>query len=360
MIPKPATRQLTLAFVCSFALFCLAVLADRIHSSPDDPDAPIVIKVQTSTRTSGYSFGYLQEEWAPRLKEMTAGRVSIEFLPINAVMPRNETPEGVAAGVLGGDLTSVSYFSGREPAFAILGDLIAAYETPLQTQAFCRDGGGQQVLQSLWDTKLPGKLTVVGCGGVSREALVSTVPIRGVADLQGLKIRSPEGLAATVFEAAGASPTNIPFSEVFTSLEQGVVDAADASSYVNNDQNGFHQIATYPVYPGFHSIPMHQFTVRTDLWERIAEADRKALVEWYYLAYEDLARALHEQDERLVTRDRGRQDFEVIDWSKDDRKAFRAIAKEHWDRTAARSADARRALDAQIAYLAATGLIDDD
>ena len=48
-----------------------------------------------------------------------------------------------------------------------------------------------------------------------KEALVSKVPIKGVADLKGVKIRSPEGLAADVFRRAGASPS-IPFSEVYT------------------------------------------------------------------------------------------------------------------------------------------------
>ncbi len=213
----------------------------------------------------------MNEHWVPKLSAMTGGEVAIEFTPIKSIMPRNETPEGVAARVLGGDLTSIAYFSGRDPAFAILGDLIAGYYSPAQVQDFCQNGGGAQTLQALWNKKLPNMIHVVGCGAVSKEALVSKVPIRGVSDLKGVKIRSPEGLAATVFRAAGASPTNIPFSEVYTSLEKGVVDAADASAYVNNDKNGFHQIAKYPLYPGIHSMAVHQFTVSKRTWNKLSK-----------------------------------------------------------------------------------------
>ena len=103
---------------------------------------------------------------------MTGGEITIEFFPINSIVDRKETPEAVMAGVLSGDLTSVAYFSGRNPAFAIMGDMIAGYDTPEQIQTFCRHGGGRDALQELWEATLPGAVHVVGCGPVSKEALV--------------------------------------------------------------------------------------------------------------------------------------------------------------------------------------------
>ena len=82
--------------------------------------AETLLKVQTSTQSGGFSFDYLKDNWAPRLEAMTAGEIKIEFFPIKSVVDRKETPEAVMAGVLGGDLTSIAYFSGRNPAFAIL------------------------------------------------------------------------------------------------------------------------------------------------------------------------------------------------------------------------------------------------
>lgn len=176
------------------------------------------------------------------------------------------------AGVLGGDLTAVSYFSGRNPAFAILGDLIAVYDTVDQTQSFCRYGGDRDALQALWDSTLLGALHVVDCGAASKEALVAKVEIESVADFASVKIRSPSGLAAPVFKAAGAAPVSISLSDVFTSLEKGVIDAADASAYIDNSTSGFHQVATYPLYPGIHSTAFRQFTINKELWDGLNEA----------------------------------------------------------------------------------------
>lgn len=334
----------------------LALAAPLAFSAPGAALAE-TLRVQTSTQSGGFSFQYLADNWAPRLSAMTGGAVEIEFMPIGSVMPRSETPEGVASGVLGGDLTSIAYFSGRNPAFAILGDLIAGYDTPEQVQTFCRHGGGADILQELWDAVLPGKIHVVGCGAVSREALVAKIPIRGVADLQGVKIRSPEGLAASVFREAGAAPVNIPFSDVFTSLEKGVVDAADASAYVNNDQNGFHQIAKYPLYPGIHSMAVHQFTVSKDFWNGLSAGRRDILRTWYYAAYDDLRRALDLQDRKLAARDAAGSDITVIDWPQAERDRFREIATRAWEKTAEKSPEARKALDAHYAFMRQIGLL---
>ncbi|MEF1310126.1 TRAP transporter substrate-binding protein DctP [Vibrio mytili] len=322
-----------------------------------DAQAATVLKIQTSTQSGGFSFKYMNEHWIPKLESMSEGELKIELMPINSVMPRNETPEGVALGVLGGDLTSISYFSGRNPAFAILGDLIAGYDTPKQVQDFCRNGGGAEALQATWDKVKPGAIHVIGCGAVSKEALVAKVPIRHVEDLKGIKIRSPEGLAASVFRSAGASPVNIPFSEVFTSLEKGVVDAADASAYVNNDQNGFNQIAKYPLYPGIHSMAVHQFTVGKKTWDKLTPEQQGVLQDWFYTAYADLLNALDKQDKALVARDQKDPNIEVIDWPQKDRDAFRKIAQGAWEETANKSPEARQALQVHYSYMKSKGLL---
>ncbi|MGR3749648.1 TRAP transporter substrate-binding protein DctP [Paracoccus sp. (in: a-proteobacteria)] len=336
---------------------CCAALAAAFALAGSAAFAETRLQVQTSTQSGGFSFRYLDEHWTEKLPEMTNGEVSIEFLPINAVVPSTDTPDTVAAGVLGGDLTSVAYFAGRGPAFAILGDLIAGYDTPEQIQDYCREGGGAEVLQEVWDSKLPGMIHVVGCGAVSKEALVARVPIRGVDDLQGKKIRAPEGLAATVFRDAGASPVNIPFSEVFTSLEKGIVDASDASAYVNNDQNGFNEIARYPLFPGIHSMAVHQFTVSQQTWDSLSPEAQKGMQDWFYEAYADLAKALNEEDLKLVERDKANPDIEVIDWPQAERDKFRQIAMKAWEETAAQTPEAQKALDSQLAYMREIGLL---
>ncbi|UUP18155.1 TRAP transporter substrate-binding protein DctP [Nitratireductor thuwali] len=314
------------------------------------------LNIQTSFNAGDFSTQYLTENWLPKISEMTEGRIEIVLTPNGSVVPARETPEAVAAGVLDGDFTSVNYFSGLEPAYAIMGDLISGYETPEQMLDFCREGGGEAVMQKAADAVTGGEVKVVACGPYSRESLPARVPIRTFEDLKGKKIRSPEGLAAAVFQAAGASPVSIPFSEVFGALEKGIVDAADASAYVNNDATGIHDVAPYPLYPGIHSMPSMQFTVNKEKWEVLSEADRKALRDWWYEAMYAMAAEVAKQDAALAARDDAADDIQVIDWAKEDRDQLRAVAREQWEIFAEKSGLAKEALDANIAYMTKIGL----
>ena len=137
-----------------------------------------------------------------------------------------------------------------------------------------------------------------------------------------------------------------------------MVDAADASAYVNNDRNGFHQIAKYPIYPGIHSQAVHQFTINKGIWDSLSADDQAALRDWFYAAYDDLRQALDAADQELVARDTADSGIEVIDWPQAERDRFRAIAVEAWQETASRSPEAQAALDSHLAYMKEIGLLD--
>ncbi|MGI9420571.1 MAG: TRAP transporter substrate-binding protein [Geminicoccaceae bacterium] len=316
------------------------------------------LKLQASSRAGDWAHRFMTDEWAPKLSEMTGGALEVEVLATRAVVPHRETIDAVANGILDGDLNAVSYFSGRDPAFAIIGDLIAGYDTVDQVRTFCMHGGGKEILQKLYDQYAGGNIHVIGCGPYAKEALVSKLPINGVADLEGVKIRSPEGLAAEVFKRAGASPVSLPFSEVYTALEKGVVDAADASAYVNNDASGMHKVAKNPVYPGIHSMAVLQFVVNKDVWEGMEPQEQKALEVWYSAAYDAMRREADLQDRDLVARDKADPEMQVIDWPIEERKKFRELAVGAWEDFGAQSELAQEALDAHLAYMKRIGLLD--
>jgi len=314
------------------------------------------LKIQTSSTASHFSLAYMNENWVPKLKEMTGGSLQIELLPIKAVVPHRETPEAVSRGILDGDLTAISYFSGRDPAFALIGDLIAGYQSAAQIQEFCAQGGGKEVLQKLWDKYQPG-IKVIGCGGYGREAFVSKIPIRGVKDFANVKVRSPEGLAADVFRRAGASPVSLPGSEVYSALEKNVIDAADNSTYANNDANGLHKIAKFPIYPGIHSIAVMQFTISQSVWDKLTPKERTALQSWYRDMYRGLMNASDKKDEELVARDRASGSVTIVDWPQAERDKFRGIAKGAWEAFAASSPLGKEVYEAHVTFMKKSGLL---
>ncbi len=334
----------------------IAMLAIASLGMASMPAAAEKLKFQTSSNASHLSLTILNRDWVPKLKERTQGRWEIELLPIKAVVPHRETPQAVAKGILDGDMTAVSYFSGKDPAFALLGDLIAGWDKVEQQNDYCRNGGGKEMLQKLFAKYFSG-VTVIACGAYNKEAFVSKVPIKSVDDLKGKKIRSPEGLAADVFRRVGAAPVSLPTSETYGALEKGVIDGADNSAYSNNDANGMHKVAKFPIYPGIHSMPMFQFTISTKTWKKMSEQDRKTLEDWFYEAYDALTKAIDAEDQKLVARDKAGKDITVIDWPQAERDKFRAIAEQSWADFAKGSPFAKEAFDTQTKYMRSKGLL---
>lgn len=315
-----------------------------------------VLKIQTSSNASHASLKYLNEEWVPKLETMTDGKLSIELLAVDAVVPRAETPEAIGVGILDGDLTSINYFAGVDPAFALMGDLIAGYDSADQIQAYCAQGGGKEMLQKLFDEHYEG-VHVIGCGAYAREAFVSKVPIRGIADFKGVKVRSPEGLAADVFKRVGAAPVSMSGSETYGALEKGVIDAADNSAYANNDANGMHKVAKYPIFPGIHSTPILQFTVGQEVYDSLSEQEQVALEVWYLAAYNGLRQYFDRLDRQLVARDRAAGELTIIDWPQEERDKFREIAKGAWEDFAKQSPLAKEVYESHVAFMKQAGLL---
>jgi len=338
------------------SLIALSLGALVLSAAPDSADAK-TLKVQASSKAGDWAHRFMTDKWAPKLDAMTGGEIKIDVLPTKAVVPHRETIDAVANGILDGDLNAVSYFSGRDPAFAIIGDLIAGYDTVDQVRTFCEYGGGKEILQKLYDKYTKGQVHVVGCGPYAKEAFVSTVPIRTVADLAGVKVRSPEGLAAEVFKRAGASPVSLPFSEVYTALEKKVIDAADASAHVNNNASGMYKVAKFPIYPGIHSMAVLQFIVNKKVWDKLGEKGQTALEVWYQAAYDAMRREADLEDQAVAAEQRAGNDVTVIDWAPEERAKFREIAVGAWSDFAAKSPLAQEALDAHLKYMKSTGLL---
>ncbi len=338
------------------SIVALSLGALVLAFSPEIASAK-TLKVQASSKAGDWAHRFMTDKWAPKLDAMTGGKIKIDVLPTKAVVPHRETIDAVANGILDGDLNAVSYFSGRDPVFAVIGDLIAGYDTVDQVRTFCEYGGGKEILQKAYDKYTKGKVHVVGCGPYAKEAFVSTVPIKTVADFKGVKVRSPEGLAAEVFKRAGAAPVSLPFSEVYTALEKKVIDAADASAHVNNNASGMYKVAKYPIYPGIHSMAVLQFIVNKSVWDKMGPEGQSALEVWYQAAYDAMRREADLQDQAIAAEQRAGNDITVIDWSTEERAKFREIAVGAWHDFAAKSPLAKEALDAHLNYMKSVGLL---
>ena len=101
--------------------------------------------------------------------------------------------------------------------------------------------------------------------------------IKTPADMKGLKIRvvaTPTTLK--LIELLGASPTPIPFGEVYTALQQGVIDGAENNepSYV---QTRHVEVAKFYSEDQHTAVPDY-LVVSTKAWDKLSDEQRQIIM----------------------------------------------------------------------------------
>ncbi|MGR5177375.1 TRAP transporter substrate-binding protein [Vibrio parahaemolyticus] len=309
--------------------------------------ADFSFKFQSSDPSGDKNF-QVQKEWAETVEKMSAGRIEIDLLPVGAVVKHTETLDAIKMGVIDGHITATGYFSGKDPAFGLIGNMVGAWSDTRQLLQYINHGGGYELMTELY---APYGVKYIGGSTTGVEAFVSKVPLNGVADLKGLKLRAPEGLVQQVFAAAGATPVNLPGSEVFTGLSKGVIDAADYTVFSTNHQAGMNDIATHPVQPGFHSLPTIDISMSQKKWDKLP-ADLQTIMT---VSVRDFAQNITTQlriaDQKAVKEAKANPDITIHDWSQEERKKFRQIAMGEWEKYAKRSPNAQKVYDSITTYL---------
>lgn len=293
------------------------------------------------------------ETLCKRIKTATNGRLEIEPYPAGAIVPTNETLDAVKNNVLQVIHVWPGYASGKNPAFAALCDLIFAYESPWELDTFMYQRGGLELLRELY--KPFGVYTVgVMCWGV--ESWPSKKAIRNMEDFKGLKIREPQGMEAEFMAKAGASVVVLPGTEIFSALDKGVIEATNWATASINNKTGFHQIAPFFTYPGFHSMPVGDFSVNQKEWDKLP-ADIKQIVsslirEWAWNTIEEVA-----LEDLALVQEAKSKGLTPVSWTPEERAKARKIAQEIWQGWKSKNEQTKKVIEAQEAFLRELGRI---
>lgn len=315
--------------------------------------ADFKLKIQSSDPSGDRNF-QIQQSWVDRVEKMSGGRIDVDLLPVGAVVKHTETLSAIKMGILDGHVTATEFFSGQDPAFGLLGNMVGAWSDTTQLLQYMNYGGGNELLTELYK---PYGVHFVGASTTGVESLVSKKPLDGVADLKGLKLRAPEGLVQQVFAAAGATPVNLPGSEVFTGLSKGVIDAADYTVFSTNQKAGMNDVAVHPVQPGFHSLPLIDISISQKKWDKMP-ADLQQILETSVRDFSyDITTQLKIADQAAVKEASANPKITIHNWSDEERKKFREIARSQWKVFAERSPNAQKVYDSVTNFLEQNDLL---
>lgn len=207
--------------------------------------------------------GTAPENFARLVREMTDGEINITVHGAGEIVGALEVFDVVSSGAVEMGHGAAYYWKGKSPAAQMFTSIPFGMNAQ-EYNGWLHYGGGLTLWRELYApfnlVPFAGGNTGVQMGGwYNRE-------INSIEDLQGLKIRMP-GLGGEVINRAGGSTVNIPGGELYTSLKTGVIDATEWVGPYNDLAFGFHEVAEYYYYPGFHEPGASlEFIINKELW----------------------------------------------------------------------------------------------
>ena len=225
-------------------------------------------KLVTSWPKNFPGLGTAPEEFARLVETMTEGRVRIKVFGGGELVPPLGVFDAVSQGSAQFGHAAAYYWKGKVPS-SIFFTSVPFGLTAQEQNGWLHHGGGQELWEEAYE---PFNLVPLAAGNTGVQGAVwFTKEIRSIEDIKGLKMRIP-GVGGEVFNRAGGTSVTLPGSELYTSLQTGVIDATEWVGPYNDMALGFHEVADYFYFPGWQEPgPTLELTVNRDLWLSLPE-----------------------------------------------------------------------------------------
>jgi TRAP-type mannitol/chloroaromatic compound transport system substrate-binding protein len=214
--------------------------------------------------------------YAQRMEQFTGGRIKIQTFPGGALGNALKVPETVKNGVAELGHTWMGYDWGKDPTTVLFGGYAGSFDTERMLH-WIYEGGGLQ-LQRQFREEQDGIISTVLFIRTAEVFLHSRKPVKTLADLKGLKIRTA-GAWLEMAKDLGAAPVTTAGGDVYPMLERGAIDATEWGTLWENISPGFYKVAKYLIYPGVHQpTAPFELCINKEVWNKLTPADR-ALME---------------------------------------------------------------------------------
>jgi tripartite ATP-independent transporter DctP family solute receptor len=208
------------------------------------------------------------------VEEKTEGRVTIDVGGNAQFAEDAEALTNMRLGTLAFSANSQGPMSAIVPQFSLLGLPFLFEDLPQAWEVV--DGPFGDSLKGLAEEQ--GLLVLAFWDNGIRQTSNNVRPIAAPADLAGLKIRTPpDPITVDIFNALGASPTPLAFSELYIALEQGVVDGQE-NPLINIWSSKLYEVQKYISLTG-HKYEATLLLASKTVFDSFSEEDQAAIRE---------------------------------------------------------------------------------
>jgi C4-dicarboxylate-binding protein DctP len=241
-------------------------------ASSDKSSKKIVVKLSYCTSQETPK-GKASTKFAELVHKRAGDRIDVQVFPSSQLYGDKEEIQALMANNAQIIVPSITKLVSMNPSYQVV-DLPFLFRNNQAVYNFWDGKGGEILLKKLEKQGLLG----LAAWNNAPINIIGKKFFKTPQDFKGVKVRIPAGQVTTdVFKALGAGATTIPFSEVYTSLQQGVADAA-ISSVNNFDTEKYYEVTKYLSIIDLQRIEYIALT-NTQFWNGLSADVKKILTE---------------------------------------------------------------------------------
>lgn len=253
----------------------------------DSPAAndPQVTLVYAEVNPPESLIGQVDVKFKEEVERLSGGSIKIDLQASGVLGAEGDVLDNMLGGVGTIDMArvSVSTLSGYGVPKSTLLAIPYAFVDRDHFWKFAASDVAQEIMNETQEVGLGVRGLFYGEEGFRH--IFTSKEISGIEDLAGLKIRvSTDPVMVNMINALGANATVVAYTELYTSLQTGVVDGAE-NPIANYQANAFTEVAPNLILDG-HQLGLIEVIITDAAWDKLTDAQKDCMMEAAKLAGE--------------------------------------------------------------------------
>ncbi|WP_410207586.1 TRAP transporter substrate-binding protein [Fusobacterium sp.] len=261
--------------------------------------------------TEGHPVHLAMVQFAEEIKEKTDGKIEVLIFPNGQLGGEREITELMQAGAIDMIKTNAGPLESFAREYSVL-SLPYLFRDMDHHLKVVKSEIGESILGATADRGFIG-LTFYNSG---TRNMYTKKPVKSVDDLKGMKIRvQTSKTMVRMTELLGGSPSPLSFGEIYTALQQGVVDGAE-NNLISYAESKHYEVAPYFTFDE-HSISPDVLIMNINTWNKLTDNEKKIVKEAALNSFDYQNKIWFEAEDKLVDtlKEKGVEFFQV---NKDD------------------------------------------
>lgn len=224
----------------------------------------------SDTHPDGYPTVEAVKYFGQLVEERTEGRYKVEVYHSAQLGQEADTIEQVRSGVIDLNRVSMAPFNSLVPV-TLIPSLPYLFRSPEHARAVMSGPIGDEIAAGFEEH---GVVVLTYYDGGARSFYNSKKPVNTLADLAGLKFRVIQSdVFVDMVAALGASATPMPYGEVYSGIETGVIDGAE-NNFPSYESAKHFEVAKYYSLDE-HTIVPEVFVMSKAAWDKLTPEDQE-------------------------------------------------------------------------------------